>query len=368
MSIDTNVEYKDKTGFNGFFNKVRGKKIALIFDFNTKNFAFEMREKLSEINAFPTDIFFDDKDLVPTSNKRDWAVDKARGCDYVLAVGSGSINDMTKSVATILGIPCGVFATAASMDGYCSKGAALMYGGEKRTDVVKSPEDVLIDSVIIKNAPKIMTAAGFGDIIGKYTCLTDWKLSNIINGEPINKEAYELMKKALSACVSDFDALSRYDGEAVVKLMDALITAGISMAICGNSRPASGSEHHQSHFIEMDFVRRGERIPMHGLKVAIGTLVSLEIYNYIKNSGIEIPERESVYKIIDELPKIGTVKNMLEKMGCPTRYSALGVRKETIEEMIEKAYTVRDRYTVLTLMHELGITQKIKPIIMAKYF
>ncbi len=59
---------------------------------------------------------------------------------------------------------------------------------------------------------------------------------------------------------------------------------------------------------------------------------------------------------------------MLQKMGCPVRFSEIGVRKETMEEMIEKAYTVRDRYTVLTLIHDLGLTEKVKPIIMKKYF
>ena len=55
-------------------------------------------------------------------------------------------------------------------------------------------------------------------------------------------------------------------------------------------------------------------------------------------------------------------------MGCPIKFSEIGVRKETMEEMIEKAYTVRDRYTVLTLANELGLTEQLKPILMAKYF
>ena len=362
-----NIEYKNKTGFDIFLNKVSDKRVSIIYDANTKPFALDIKEKILSRGAIITDVFFVDADFIPTSEKRDLAVKLSKGADYVLAVGSGSLNDLTKSVATILDVPCGVLATAASMDGYCSKGAALMYGGEKRTDVVKTPEDILIDLDIIKNAPKIMTAAGFGDIIGKYTCLTDWKLSNVINGESINEEAFSLMEKALNDCVDNFEPLTRYEGEAIAKLMNALITAGTSMAICGNSRPASGSEHHQSHFLEMDFVRRGERIPMHGLKVAIGTLVSLEIYNYIKNNNIDIPHRKEVYALIDGLPKIETVKNMLEKMGCPTRFSALGVRYETMCEMIDNAYTVRDRYTVLTFVHELGITERIKPILIEKY-
>lgn len=165
-----------------------------------------------------------------------------------------------------------------------------------------------------------------------------------------------------------FEGLTKYEGEAVAKLMNALIVAGTLMAICGNSRPASGSEHHQSHFLEMDFVRRGEKIPMHGIKVAIGTLVSITLYNYVKENQVQFNGAEKVYKLVDELPSAETVQAMLEKMGCPTKFSQIGVRKETMEAMIEKAYTVRDRYTVLTLIHDLGLTEQVKPLLMECFF
>jgi glycerol-1-phosphate dehydrogenase [NAD(P)+] len=177
-----------------------------------------------------------------------------------------------------------------------------------------------------------------------------------------------MMQEARTACMDAFDGLKKRENSAVEKLTNALIIAGTSMAICGNSRPASGSEHHQSHFLEMDFAKRGERIPAHGIKVAIGTLVSLELYQYIKNNKVQFKGSEEVYAIVEKLPSIETVKGMLVEMGCPVRFSEIGVRRETMEEMIEKAYTVRDRYTVLTLVHDLGLTEKIKPIIMEKYF
>ena len=165
-----------------------------------------------------------------------------------------------------------------------------------------------------------------------------------------------------------FDGLTRYEDDAVAKLISALVTAGLSMAECGNSRPASGSEHHISHYLEMDFVRRGERVPLHGLKVAIGTLISMEIYHYIKNNRIAFDGAQRVYALVDKLPPIDKVKAMLEKMGCPVRFSELGVPRETMERTIENAYTVRNRYTVLTLAHELGLTEKLKPILMEKYY
>ena len=97
-------------------------------------------------------------------------------------------------------------------------------------------------------------------------------------------------------------------------------------------------------------------------------MVSIELYNYIKDNHVSFEGAEEVYRLVEELPTVEKMRAMLQKMGCPVRFSEIGVRKETMEEMIEKAYTVRDRYTVLTLIHDLGLTEKVKPIIMKKYF
>lgn len=366
--MQMNIEYRNQSGFKQFFKKIKNKTLAIMYDVNTKPYAEEFKGALQEHGVKIIDVFYPDEELVPSEDKCEQAYLLAKQADYVLAVGSGTLNDMAKSVSTRRNIPCGVFATAASMDGYCSKGAALMRGGFKVTDEVHTPEDILIDLEVVRKAPKIMTAAGFGDIMGKFTCLTDWQMAHIVKGEPIHEEAFALMEKARTACMNAFEDLTEYKGEAVAELMQALITAGLSMAQCGNSRPASGSEHHISHFLEMDFVRRGEKIPLHGLKVAIGTLMSIEIYRYIKENKIAFTGAEEVYKLVDKLPSVDTVKDMLIKMSCPVRFSQIGVRRETLEEAIEKAYTVRDRYTVLTLAHDLGLTEKLKPVLMEKYY
>ncbi len=362
------IEYKHETGFDGFFHRIAGKKLSVLYDVHTKPYAEALLTSMTAYTDHIVRVEYPDEELLPTEEKCEQAYVLSAGCDYVLAVGSGTLNDMAKYVSTRLNVPCGVLATAASMDGYCSKGAALMRNGYKVTDTVHAPQDILIDLEIIRNAPKIMTAAGFGDILGKYTCLTDWQLSNILNGEEIHEKAYTMMKDAVAACVDAYDGLTRYEDEAVGKLMNALIMAGLSMAECGNSRPASGSEHHQSHFLEMDFARRGEKIPMHGIKVGIGTLVAIELYNYVKESRISFDGAEKVYKLVENLPSVEEVKAMLEGMGCPTRFSEIGVRRETMEEMLEKAYTVRDRYTILTFIHDFGLTENVKSRITDKYY
>ena len=133
------------------------------------------------------------------------------------------------------------------------------------------------------------------------------------------------------------------------------------MALCGNSRPASGSEHHQSHYLEMDFVRRGEPIPMHGVKVGIGTLVSLWLYQYIRENRVPCKNAEAVYALAATLPRWQDVRDLLQGMGCPTRFSEIGVREQTMRDMIRHAHTVRDRYTVLTLIYELGLCDAVTP-------
>ena len=364
-----NIEYKNRFGeYPCFFERVKNKALCIAYDINTKPFAKAILVKLKELCVALMEMEYPDEELIPDEDACNKLKQAAKNSEYILAVGSGTLNDMAKYISSDLGIDCGVLATAPSMDGYCSKGSALMIAGEKITYEVHMPSDVLIDLDIIKSAPKMMIAAGFGDIVGKYTCLTDWKLASIVNGEPIHEEAFVMMEKARAEVMESFDDLTGYAEDAVAKLMNALIVAGTSMAICGNSRPASGSEHHQSHFLEMDFVRRGERIPMHGVKVAIGTLVSITLYNYLKDNQVQFKGSEEVYRLVDELPSVESVENMLIQMNCPTKFSQIGVRRETMEEMIEKAYTVRDRYTILTLMHDLGLSKMVKPMVLERFF
>lgn len=370
----TEIYYKENNGFAPFIKKMEGKKAAVVYDENTKLFAKELIEVLDSMLSGLCEVYFPERELVPDEHAYETVIQKCEDCDYILAVGSGSLNDVCKYAGTKLGIPSGVLATAASMDGYLSKGSALMEKGMKVTETVNMPEDVLVDTAILAKAPVLMTAAGFGDIVGKYTCLADWNLSHILNGEEIHEEAYKRMQTARDELIDSFEQLKSYSLPAVEKLMAALLEAGTSMAICGNSRPASGSEHHQSHFLEMDFVKRGEHIPPHGVKVAIGTLVSLTMYQDLKKkilageSGFSKDQCEKLLRLIDTLPSVDTVKKMLIDMGCPVRFSEIGVRPETMREMLLNAYKVRDRYTILTLYAEKNWMNEIIPELTEKFY
>ena len=64
--------------------------------------------------------------------------------------------------------------------------------------------------------------------------------------------------------------------------MAALVESGLCMAEAGHSRPASGAEHHYSHFWELRLLREGRPPILHGLKVAIGTLETARLWDEVK--------------------------------------------------------------------------------------
>ena len=70
--------------------------------------------------------------------------------------------------------------------------------------------------------------------------------------------------------------LSR-DEDAVITLMEALVGVGIAMAYCGTSRPASGSEHHLSHYFEIVGIVRNEPYFLHGIDVAFSAVYTQKL-------------------------------------------------------------------------------------------
>ncbi len=187
--------------------------------------------------------------------------------DLILGVGSGVINDLCKHTSNVNGLPYHIVATAPSMDGYASKGAAMILGGMKVTTNARVPEAIIADADVICNAPMDMIISGYGDIIGKYSCLSDWKLSALVNGEYICEYVLNATYDVVMNTRSLASRIRSRDPDAIAELMTALVAVGILMAYVGNSRPASGSEHHFSHYFEITGVVTGSKYLSHGTDV-----------------------------------------------------------------------------------------------------
>jgi glycerol-1-phosphate dehydrogenase [NAD(P)+] len=64
--------------------------------------------------------------------------------------------------------------------------------------------------------------------------------------------------------------------------MEALLESGFCMLDFGSSLPASGAEHHYSHFWEMKLLREGKPAILHGAKVGVAAIFIAGLYERIK--------------------------------------------------------------------------------------
>jgi glycerol-1-phosphate dehydrogenase [NAD(P)+] len=91
-----------------------------------------------------------------------------------IAVGSGSLNDLTKLAAHLCGRQYLSVATAASMDGYTAFGASITRHGSKQTFDCPAPLGVVADLEIIAAAPEGLNASGYADLVAKCPAGADW--------------------------------------------------------------------------------------------------------------------------------------------------------------------------------------------------
>lgn len=250
-------------------------KIFFVADTNTYGVCGSTVFKLLSDKISATLIYKREGVLVPNKEAVDEFLQKIpKDTDFVLGVGSGVINDICKYSTWKLGLEYTIVATAPSMDGYASSGAAMITKGMKVTYTTHPPKYIVADVDVVRNAPMNMIRSGYGDIIGKYSSLNDWKLSHMINEEYFCQEIYDLVLEMTNDVRDSVEAIVRRENQAIEALIKALVLSGITLSMAGSTRPGSGSEHHLSHFFEIVGLIHGEPHFGHGTDVAYATIVT----------------------------------------------------------------------------------------------
>jgi glycerol-1-phosphate dehydrogenase [NAD(P)+] len=273
-------------------------------------------------------------------------------------VGSGTLNDLARMLSCKTHIPYFILATAPSMDGFASTVSPLIIEGFKTTYQAVAPAAIIADTSILKDAPMEMIRAGFGDILGKYTALTDWVLARKKCCEYYCELSAKLMERAVEKCMAVHQAVLTRDETAIGLITEALILSGVAMGLVGNSRPASGAEHHMSHYWEMDALKKGWRHPLHGNAVGVATVVSSCIYERMSD---QLPAA-------CKPPKPEAIVKLLQSVGAHDNPSQLGVNRELFHETILHAMEVRDRYTILRFAFDAGRLPEIADILTRRFY
>lgn len=333
--------------------------------------------------------------------------------EFLLAVGSGSLTDLTRYVAHVAGKPFAVVGTAPSMDGYTSVVAPLTFGNLKLNKPATYPKVLVCDLEIMAKAPYKMLLAGFGDVMGKYIAKADWILGSIVNQEPICPTCIELITRAVDGCIRNIDGIKQQTVEGVKGLIEGLILAGVTILIIGNTRPVASNEHGMAHYWEMMKLLAGEEPASHGLAVGVGTIYALKFYESFfqqdftkqsldkaKASSLSKEEREAIilekygakigraiikgnpddfisweeqqrrfqaivnnHELIKErlafLPSADQMIEIYQKFGAPWKVQDLDISQELLYDGLAYAKDYRSRYTVFKSANELGILEEL---------
>lgn len=328
-----------------------------------------------------------------------------------VAVGSGTINDLTKLAAHRVNRPYMVVATAASMDGYTAYGASITAQGSKQTFDCPAPKVVLADFETIAGAPEGMNASGYADLIAKVAAGADWIVADALGVEEIEPDVWNTVQLHLREWVDSPTAVAGREPEALKRLTNGLMMTGFAMQAHQTSRPASGADHQFSHLWDMQHHAHEGVAPSHGFKVGIGTVASLALYEEllsrdlakldvddavsrwpsleqlnsqigqllgdgelgetaIKETAAKYVGRDALRTQLERLREVWPqlrqklrqqaipvvrLKQMLRDAGCPCEPEQIGISADRLRRSYWQALFIRRRFTVLDLAHRTGL-------------
>ncbi len=326
-----------------------------------------------------------------------------------LAAGSGTIHDITRFVSQRTQNPFISLPTAASGDGYASENSSLIINGFKSSYRAQRPIGIYAYLPTLCAAPIALTAAGFGEMLGKFTTLADWKLGHLLWDESYDEHAAQETWLALQNCLGQIESIALYEPKGIRYLTQSLIEAGWGMQRAGNPSPAGGSEHQMAYYWEINRLRQQKTILIHGARVAIGTCLSAGYYATLRRITLaeakktlhkmplalfipQIKEIEAVYgplaarvkedqelflemdetafkqlkkRVLDAWPQIQSIAASvpgpqqmaawLQQVGAPTTAEEAALEPEEVQQALKYAHLLRGRFTILKLAHLFGM-------------
>ncbi len=207
--------------------------------------------------------------------------DKIKDYDLVVAIGSGTINDICKCASYFANKKYVTFPSAPSMNGYVSKNASIIENNLKKSILAHTPDCVYVDVDFVTNAPIRMIKAGLGDSICRTTSRADWLLSKFLIKSNYSERPFEILRETEVKLLNNIKSVLSRDKEAVMLLMEVLLLSGIGMVMCDGSYPASQGEHIIAHALSMSGSISSNFL--HGEIIAVTSLTMCKIQEYFLN-------------------------------------------------------------------------------------
>ncbi|NRA88278.1 MAG: sn-glycerol-1-phosphate dehydrogenase [Rhizobiales bacterium] len=323
-------------------------------------------------------------------------------CTSLVAVGSGTINDLCKYATHLDGRPYSVFGTAPSMNGYTSSTASItLKSGLKTTKEAHAAKGVFIDIGVSAEAPQYLIGAGLGDSLCRPTAHVDWYFSHMMLGTSYATAPYLLQEDDEAELLLRTEDLGRRDYNAIGYLQRVLTLGGLGIAVVGTSHPGSMGEHQISHWID-SFAGNCHPGTVHGQQVGVAsvTMARLQelilsqseaprirayqpdeaairarypaaaVENCLKVSRSKIMSQAELDTFNTKLEEIWpTFRKKLKAMMIPAdemaahlrvakggaTYDEIGLDRDLYVEAVLHCREMRDRYSMLDLADDMGI-------------
>jgi len=177
----------------------------------------------------------------------------------------------------------------------------------------------------------------------------------------------------------------------------------------GDSRPASGSEHHCSHYWELTLLRTNRKAILHGAKVGYAATLMAKLYETIRGwsrdkvasllqqsnlpgydaGAAEIKQAyplgfedviqtqkpflnlteaqfndlkarivdnwDQIQAIASTVPPSTKIAEILQRAGAPTSWQALGLQEQDVIPAVIYGHNLRNRFTVIKLLRTCGV-------------
>jgi glycerol-1-phosphate dehydrogenase [NAD(P)+] len=329
-----------------------------------------------------------------------------RSADALVAVGSGTINDLCKYASALDKKPYIVFGTAPSMNGYTSLNAAITVGGLKKSLAAQAPVGAFFDVAVLAAAPKRMIRSGLGDSLCRPTAQADWLLSHLLFDLPYRNMPFVLLEEDEPALFASAAELLAGDAAAMERLIHTLLLSGFGTAICGNSLPASQAEHLISHYSDM--LPEGDHpFSFHGEQIGVTTLTMARLQeqmlegpapvlspdasteaDFIAHFGAKLgpscwkefaqkrltPERADAVngklakswdqireRIAAVIVRSDSLALVLRRAGAPLQPKDIGWRESFYAGAVRNARKIRNRYTFLDLAADARMLEPMLP-------
>lgn len=316
-----------------YLKDLRLEKVVILFGNGLiEMFGMDVMKSLAEMGIDVLE--YQELDTVRLEDLTSLAFSMPAKTQAVIGIGGGKVIDAAKYCGFLRNLAFISIPTSASSDGFSSASASLLVEGRRKSVPARLAYGIVVDTQIIKSAPKKFIYSGIGDMVSKITALYDWKFEEEHGYGKVNDFATMIAKKAVNSFVrTPFESIE--EDLFIKELLDSLAMSGIANEIAGSSAPTSGSEHLISHALD----KMLERPQLHGIQVGIATYLMSVVQDH----------------------RYKRVNTIFTQTGFWDFVKTLGMRRVDFEQAIDLAPSIKPfRHTYL---HEQEYRDRAKEVL-----